>query len=180
MPLTATTKEKTTFICREGLFQFNTILMGLCNETHTFQRLMDMVLGKLRWECVLVYIDDVNIYLRSFKDHMRDLQGVFEKIWAVSLKLKAKKCVIGLHELVYVGHVVSAAGLRLDPVKIQAVAKFPRLVNLECNKSFIGLVNYYPQFVQRFALLAAPLYQLLKKNVPFIWEERTTTSLWEA
>lgn len=50
VPLEESSKENTAFICHKGLFQFNTMPMGLCNATHTFQRLMDMVLGRLRWE----------------------------------------------------------------------------------------------------------------------------------
>lgn len=108
--LTDSTK-KTTFICREGLFQFNTMPMDLCNATHTFQRLMDMVLGRLPWKCALVYINNVKIYSRGFEAHVNNLCNIFARIRAAGLKLKC----IGLSKLVYLGYVASAVGLRPNP-----------------------------------------------------------------
>lgn len=112
-------------------------------------------------------MDDVNICFRNFADHLRDLRKIFAKIRDAGLKLEAKTCVIGLLELIYLGHVVSAEGLRPNPDKIQAVMQFPHPANLECVQSFIGLVNYSRRFVQGFALIAAPFYRLLKKSVTF-------------
>ena len=169
VPLVESAKEKTAFICREGLFHFNTMLVGLCNATHTFQRLMDRVLGRLRWECTLAYIDDVNIYLKDFNSHLIDLQRIFSRIGVAGFKLKAKKCSFGLPELIYLGHVVLAAGLKLDPNKIQAVRDFLKLANLECTQSFIGLINHCRRFVFRLCHFSSSLYKLLKKGTTFVW-----------
>ena len=141
----------------------------LCNAIHTFQPLMDMVLGKLRWECALVYINDVNIHSKDFDSHFVDLQHIFSQIRIAGLKFKAKKCSFGLPELIYLGHVVSATWLKPNPSNIQAVRDFSQPTNLECTQSFIGLINYYKRFVQNFSILVASLYPLLKKRMMFIW-----------
>ena len=176
VPLTDAAKEKTAFVCREGLFEFETMPFGLCNATSTFQRLMDVVLGNLRWECALVYVDDVNVCSNTFDKHLTDLQRIFDRLNATGLKLKPAKCSFGMPELLYLGHIISKSGFRPDPAKIQAILAYPNPVHAECVQSFLGLVNHYRKFVPNFAQLVLPLYRLLKKGVSFRWTpvEQTT------
>ena len=169
VPLIDTAKEKTAFVCREGLFEFETMPFGLCNATSTFQRLMDVVLGNLRWECALVYVDDVNVYSSTFDKHLTDLQRIFDRLNAAGLKLKPAKCSFGMLELLYLGHIISKTGFRPDPAKIQVILAYPNPVHAECVQSFLGLVNHYRKFVHNFAQLALPLYRLLKKGMSFRW-----------
>ena len=143
VPLTDTAKEKTAFVCREGLFEFETMPFGLCNATSTFQRLMDVVLDNLRWECTLVYVDDVNVYSTTFDKHLTDLQRIFDRLNAIGLKLKPAKCSFGMPKLLYLGHIISKTGFRPNPAKIQAILAYPNPVHAKCVQSFLGLVNHY-------------------------------------
>ena len=68
-------------------------------------------------------------------------------------------------ELVYLRHVISKWGIRPDSAKLQAVGNFPTPVNTECLQSFIRLANHYRHFVEAFAMIALPIYYLLKKSV---------------
>jgi hypothetical protein len=72
-------------------------------------------------------------------------------------------------ELVYLGHVISKWGICPDPTKLQAIENFLVPVNIECLQSFIGLANHYRRFVEAFAMIALPLYHLLKKSVSWQW-----------
>jgi hypothetical protein len=171
VPLTDRAKEKTAFVCQEGLFKFDTMPFGLYNATSTFQRLMDVVLGNLRWKCVLVYVDDVNVYSKSFDQHLIDLQRIFHRLIQVGLKLKPSKCSIGMPKLVYLGHIISKEGIRPHPDKLKAVEDFPMPVNTECLQLFIGLANHYRRFVKAFAMIVLLLYHLLKKGVSWRWNE---------
>ena len=65
-------KEKTALSTRSGLFQFNVIPFGICNAPATFERLMDLVLRGLTWKTCLVYLDDVIVIGKTFKDHMEN------------------------------------------------------------------------------------------------------------
>lgn len=128
-----------------------------------------MVLGRLQWECILMHVDDVNVYSRGFAAHVNDLHNIFTCICIAGLKLKAKKCKIGLSELVYLRHVVFVAGLRPNPNKIHAASSFPRPTNLKCVQSFIDLVNHYQRFICDSVTIAAPMYRLMKKHVLLTW-----------
>ena len=71
-------KDKTSFITDDGLFRFNVLAFRLTNAPATFKRYMDAVLAGLKWNILLVYIDDVLVYSKTFDDHLQDLEKVFD------------------------------------------------------------------------------------------------------
>ncbi|CAF4301792.1 unnamed protein product, partial [Didymodactylos carnosus] len=118
-------KEKTAFVTHEGLFQFTVMPFGLTNAPATFQRLMDLVLSGLKRRCCLVYLDDVIIYSSTFDQHLKDIDDVLGRLSESNLTLKASKCHFCQKELRYLGHIVSADGIRPDREKLRAVRDFP-------------------------------------------------------
>ena len=80
-------KTKTAFISREGLFEFNVMPFGLCNAPATFQRAMDTILAEYNWKIAMVYIDDINVYSKTFEDHLDHLRKVLKRIRQSGLTL---------------------------------------------------------------------------------------------
>ncbi|CAF5221430.1 unnamed protein product, partial [Rotaria magnacalcarata] len=78
-------RPKTAFITHAGLFQFKVMPFGLTNAPATFQRLMDLVLGGLKWSCALVYLDDIIVYSSTFQSHLQHLNSVLERIQSSGL-----------------------------------------------------------------------------------------------
>ena len=106
------------------------MLFGLCNAPATFQRLMQVVLSGLEWDCCFVYIDNILIASRSFDD-MRYLQLVFERLRQAGLRLKPKKCLFLREKVPYLGYVISKRGIRSIPPKLTRSETFPlRLIQL--------------------------------------------------
>ena len=114
-------KEKTAFITHNGLYEFNRLPFGLCNSAATFQRAMTHILRGLEWDICLVYIDDLIIFSRSFDEHLLHLEQVFKRLREADVKLKPSKCHFVKSQVEYLGHIVSAEGLRPNPAKISAV-----------------------------------------------------------
>ena len=81
-------QAKTAFTTHCGLFEFTRMPFGLCNALATFQRLMQVVLSGLEWDCCFVYIDDILVASKTFEDHLRHLQLVFEHLQKAGLCLK--------------------------------------------------------------------------------------------
>ncbi|GFU61240.1 retrovirus-related Pol polyprotein from transposon 17.6 [Trichonephila clavipes] len=114
-------KEKSAFTTGQGLWHFKVMPFGLCNAPATFERLMEKVLGGLSYEACLVYLYDIIIMRRSFEEHMKSIRRVLQKLKEANLKLSPSKCHLFRHEVTYLGHIISAEGVRTDPGKISAV-----------------------------------------------------------
>lgn len=165
----ADSKEKTAFITHNGLYEFNKLPFGICNSPGTFQRVMTHVLRGLEWDICLVYIDDLIIFSRSFDEHLLHLEQVFKRLREANLRLKPSKCHFVKPEVEYLGHVVSADGLKPNPAKIRSVKEFPVPTNTTGVKAFLGLCNYYRRFIKGFAQIASPINKITSKNVKFEW-----------
>ena len=163
--------DKTAFICREGLYRFNTMPFGLTGAPATFQRLMDMVMSGLAYEICLVYLDDVIVYSTSLEEHLRRLGLVLDRIKSSGLKIKPSKTHLLKRSVDFLGHVISYRGIQPQADKISAVDNWKRPENVHDVKAFVGLCTYYRRFVDKFADIAAPLYDLLKKGAAFVWSQ---------
>lgn len=164
-------RPKTAFITRQGLFEFNVLSFGLCNAPSTFQRLMDVVLADLQWTTCLVYLDDIIVFGRTFSEHLSRLDEVLLKLSQANLKVKPSKCNLFSEQVQYLGHIISAQGVRADPAKVQAVKDWPVPKTQTEVRSFVGLASYYRRFIKGFAELARPLHQLTEKGRRFKWSE---------
>ena len=98
----------------------------LVNAPATFQHLMEAVLLGLARGCCHVYLDDVLVFGRMLGEHNSNLTRAFDRLREAGLKLKPKKCCdFAQPSVEYLGHVVSAVGIRTDPQKLQAVNEYP-------------------------------------------------------
>jgi transposase InsO family protein len=157
-------RPKTAFTSHAGLFQFKVMPFGLTNAPATFQRLMDLVLGGLKWSCALVYLDDIIVYSPSFDSHLHHLESVLQHIQSSGLSLQILKCHFAKTKLKYLGHVVSSSGIEPDPDKIRAVRDYPIPARLKDVRTFLGLTSYYRRFIKNYATIAEPLLFLTRNS----------------
>ena len=165
-------KQKSAFTTHEGLFEFNVMPFGLCNAPATFQRLMDSVLAGLQWLSCLVYVDDVVIPGKSFKEHLSNLCNVLSCIRSANLKIHPSKCAVVRKKVHFLGHIISAEGIQTDPEKTSKVSSWPTPKCKREVQQFLGLANYYRRFVKNYADIAKPLHQLTEKTASFCWSEK--------
>ncbi|KAE8228338.1 hypothetical protein CF326_g6734 [Tilletia indica] len=153
---------KTAFVCHRGLFQYKRIPFGLRNAPSFFQRFMDKVLGPLRWNQAVVYIDDSVVATNTMEEHLSALRQLFQSAEAVGLKFSPQKCTFAVPSLVLLGRKVSGAGVAIWQDRAQAVANLTRPSTLQELYHTLGLFGYYRAFIPRFAALASPLTAMLK------------------
>ncbi|CAG2246897.1 unnamed protein product [Mytilus edulis] len=169
MPMDEDSKHKTAFVTHDNLYQFKRMPYGLNNACQSFQSLMTQVLRGLTWKHCLVYVDDVIIWSENFESHLQHLDLIFKRLKEANLKLRPNKCDFAKSEILYLGHIISKEGIKVDSSKTNAVETFPIPNNQHDVRSFLGLCNYYRKFVKGYAKIASPLNRLLTKDTPFKW-----------
>ena len=111
-------KKFTAFATRKGYYEFNWMPMGLVGAPFIFQRLMSNLLHEENWQKRIIYLDDLIIYGRSFKEHCVNLKSVLEKLNSTRMKLSPQKCNFFCDRVHYLGHVVSTKRVEIDPKKV--------------------------------------------------------------
>ncbi|GES82982.1 enzymatic polyprotein, putative [Rhizophagus clarus] len=164
-------KSKTAFITRNGMYEFNVIPFCLCNAPGTFQRCMDNILKDMLWKNTMVYLDDVNIYSKTFEEHLQHLEEVLKRVEKAGLKINSEKCHFCTQSLQFLGHIVTNKGILPDPSKVDAIKNYPVPKNLTQLRAFLGLASYYRRFIKDFSKISTPLYMLLKKDIPYEWNQ---------
>ena len=142
-------REKTAFITHSGLFEFSVMPFGLCNAPATFQRLMETVLEGLARKQCFVYLDDILVISSSWEEHLHNLELVFERLKEAGLRLRPKKCAFVRQEVTYLGHVISEAGISVDPTKIEKLQGYPIPMGLKPLRQFLGIAAYYQRFTSQ-------------------------------
>ena len=170
VPMNPADKEKTAFSTpRGGLYQYVTMPFGLCNSGATFQRIIETAMRGLQWQILVLYLDDIIVFSKTFDEHLENLQRVFQRLSDAGLKLKSSKCSFFKHEVQFLGHIVSADGVRTDPSKVKAIVNMKSPTNVSELRSFIGMVSYYKKYIKNFSKLAKCLFDLLQLKTPWKW-----------
>ncbi|POM81488.1 DNA/RNA polymerase [Phytophthora palmivora] len=143
--------------------------MGVAGMPGPWSRLMHALFDK--FEFVVVYLDDICVFSKSMEEHVEHLRAVCEVLRRKQLYTHLSKCSFGQTEVAFLGHMVSQAGISVDPRKTEAITKYPTPTNRKELLSFLGLAGYYRRFIYDFAELARPLRDLTKASTPWNWSK---------
>nr|GEV36568.1 retrotransposon protein, putative, Ty3-gypsy subclass [Tanacetum cinerariifolium] len=125
---------------------------------------------------VIVFIDDILFFSKSKEEYEDHLRTVLQTLRKEKLYAKFSKCEFWLSSVAFLGHIVSAEGITMDPAKVEAITKWPRLKSVTEVRSFLGLAGYYHRFVEGFSRLALPFTKLIRKGEKFVWNEEREKS----
>ena len=167
---------KTAFRTRYGHYEFLVMLFGLTNAPAAFMDLINRVFRPYLDQFVVVFIDDILVYSRYEQEHEQHLKIVLQTLREKKLYAKLSKCDFWLKEVSFLGHIVSAEGIRVDPAKIEAVVNWKPPRSVTEVRSFLGLAGYYRRFVRDFSIIASLLTKLLRKGVKFEWSDKSQNS----
>ena len=173
IPIKEEDKHKTAFTTADGLYEWNVLAQDLKNSPPSFQRVMADILSSSR-QFSLVYIDDIVIFSRSFKEHLNHLQRLLCILSKYNFQLNPPKCKLFHQKIDYLSHIISEAGFQPNNERIQSIMNLREPSTLiEANK-FLGDLSWYRKFIPRFASISAPIHKvtnLTKKNrKKFRWE----------
>lgn len=163
---------KAAFRTNRGLYEPLVMFFGLTNSPATFQTMMNDIFKELIDEgVVVVYLDDILIFTATLEEHQEVVKRVLKVMRDNKLYLKPEKCSFEQDKVEYLGLIISANKIEMDPVKVEGVSQWPTPTNVKEVQSFLGFVNFYRRFIQDFANIAKPLHNLTKKDLPWMWSK---------
>ena len=132
-----TDQHKMTFTTPWGTFMYVKMPFGLMNAGATFQRAMDIAFSEDIGFFIVIYLDDVTVYSKSYEEHLVHLRKVFNKCRKYSPSLNPKKTLFGLEEGKLLGHIISEDGIKIDPQRIEGILQISHPRNIKELQSFI-------------------------------------------
>lgn len=163
-------QDITTINSHCGLYRYKRLPYGISSCAAIFQRTMEAIFKDI--PNTVIYFD--NLYITGFDDanHLKTLETVLERCEKRGLNIKRSKCEFLKDEIDFLGYRLTKDGLLPQPKKIAAIMKAPRPNNVHELKSYLGMLNYYSKFLPNLSNQLAPLYDLLKKDMKWIWTRK--------
>ena len=146
----------------QGQYQWITSPMGLLGCPASFQRLMEGVLRNI--SNVIVYIDDLLVHTKNHDDHLKVLEQVLQRLHSHNLKINLDKCYFGNKEVSYLGFTLTPEGIKPGKNKLKAIKDAKPPTDVKTIRSFVGLCNFFRTHIKNFAIIAAPLFRLTRKD----------------
>lgn len=143
------------------------------NAPATFQSLMNDIFCPYLRKFVLVFFDDILIYSKTKEQHREHLKTILRILAEQQFFANEKKCTFGKETVAYLGHEISSHGVAVDKDKIKAILEWEQPKNLRELRGFLGLTGYYRKYVERYAQIAGPLTDQLRKD-SFGWTSEAT------
>jgi hypothetical protein len=171
VPIEATDVWKTTFKSREGLFEWLVMPFGLTNASKTFMRMMDDILRPFTNSFVVVYLDDILIFSRTWEEKLQHMEEVLRTLRQHKLYANIEKCSFGMKEIQYLGYIMNEQGVHVDSAKIQVIRNWSTPRTITELRSFLGLANFYRRFMLGFSNIAWALSNVTKggDKAKFFW-----------
>ncbi|KAI2665208.1 Transposon Tf2-9 polyprotein [Labeo rohita] len=155
---------KTAFITPTGHYETLVMPFGLCNSPAAFQHFINDVLRDMLGRWCYAYLDDILIYSKTIEEHTQHVRAVLQRLLAHQLYCKLEKCAFHQHSTTFLGFIISAQGVAMDPQKLEAVRSWPLPTSLKQLQRFLGFANFYRRFIRGFSSTAAPLTALTRPS----------------
>jgi len=155
-----------------GSFEPVVIFFGITNSPATFQGMMNEIMRDLINEVkVAVFVDDVLVGTDSEEGHNEIVVEVLKRLEENDLYVKPEKCSWKTSKVNFLGVIIGQGKIKMEEEKVEGVLNWlvPKMV--KDVRKFLGLANYYRQFIKNFATLAKPLNMLTRKEKKWKWEE---------
>ena len=157
----------------EGLFEPTVMFFGLTNSPVTFQVIMNELLRDLiNIGKVLVFINDVIVEMEDEKGHDELVAEIVKRLEENDLYVKPEKCKWKVREVGFLEVVIGLEGIKMEEEKVKGILEWLTPKCVKDVQKFLGLVNYYCQFIQDFASIARPLHDMVRKDQKWEWTEK--------
>lgn len=144
---------------------------GLANGPSVYQRMINQVLGPLRFTIAMVFMDDVLIPSRTVEEGLTSLETILKVFNEANLTLNLKKCNFLCTKIENLGFEILEGTIAPSKRKILAVTNFPRPRDVHNVRQYLGLTGYFRRYVLQYAQITKSLTHLLHKDVTWKWTQ---------
>ena len=169
IPLSEESQLLTTFNSPFGRYCFQRMPFGIKSAQEVFQKRMCQLIGDLPG--VETDIDDILVWGTNQEEHDSRLAAVLKRCEEINLTLNQDKCLFGVPEVTYIGHILNAEGVKPDPAKVRAIKDMPAPSDKKGVERLLGTINYLAKFIPNMSTITQPVRSLLKSDIIFEWKE---------
>ena len=169
VPMAQDSISRTTMITHFGTYAWKYMPFGLRNAPATMSRVVETIFSGYNRRICMVYLDDIVTFSRGFDHHLYRLHLLFRRMQQHGLRLKPEKCEFAKEAVAFLGHLVRADGILPDPERVRAILEIKTPANVTDVRSFLGFTGFWRRFIQGYAKLARPLFDLTIKGREFTW-----------
>ena len=169
-PLDEQSRKYTAFSTRSGHWQYKVCPQGVKTGPAWFSMCVAQALRSQN-HCSLNYFDDVVIFSHTRKQHFKDILSVMKALNKAGFKITASKSSWFKREIKLLGYIVSGKTVKIDPDKIKTISSRPEPSNAKDVQKCLGLFNFFRRFIKDFAERSKPLYNLIKQDVEWNWND---------
>lgn len=167
--LSPASRDITTFVTPTVYYRYKRLMFGMSCAAEIFQREIERILKGLKG--IKVFIDDILVFGATQEEHNLRVKAVLKRLKDHGLTINEDKCQIGVQEVNFLGHTLSAKGILPVNDKVSAIQSFRRPQNSTEMRSFLGLVNYVGRFIPNLSTISAPLREMTLKGNKFHWSK---------
>lgn len=171
IPIHPDDTEKLAFATTNALYEWLRLPFGWRNAPSIFQRTIRRILNKYKIQFAANYFDDIIIFSDSYSNHIEHIKQIFEICRKENLKLKFSKCSFLKNTIQFLGYEISNGIVTPDNSNIEVIKKLKPPTNVKSLQRFLGTINVYHKFIDKYARTRHPLNNLLKKDTPWIWTD---------
>ncbi|KAJ3649934.1 hypothetical protein Zmor_021650 [Zophobas morio] len=172
LEITPESRKYTAFITPFGRYMYRRIPFGITSAPEIFQKTLYGIIQELQSDWIHVHADDILVTGRNSQEHNENLDKVLTVVKKHGLTLNKDKCEFNKSETSYLGYVVGAEGIKIDPKSIAAIRDYPAPNNPTEVKRFLGMVNYVAKFISNVAEKTKYLRETIKNSTSFVWTEK--------
>lgn len=162
-------RDLTAFTCHLGLFRYKRLPFGLANAPSAYMKVISLILRPCK--NTISYLDDILVFGSTQEEHDCCLNTALDKLREYNLTVNESKCEFSKMKLKFLGRMISGDGVAPLPDTVKAIQDAASPHNKQSLRSFLGLFNFYRNYVPNASNISAPLFDLLRDNVQFIWTE---------
>ena len=177
VPIAEDSKAMTAFRTADAHYAYKRCPFGLASMPSIFSRLMAVIFEKSPFRPnIHTYLDDILISTNTADSHLKIIDHTLELLAKAKLRIRLEKCEFFKQEVKFLGFVLTQGGYTTIPNKIEAINKMPAPKDVDLLRRFLGMTSFYRMFIENYAKIADPLFNLLKKDEKFRWNAEHETA----